>query len=99
MKVNTLNEKIAKLASEKSELERTLKGESSNSGERQRALEEKDRELTKMKGREQELAEKIRTYELRINRSERSIKEVNNESEALNAIIDRLKQKQEELVE
>lgn len=99
MKVNTLNEKIAKLVSEKSELERTLKGESSNSGERQRALEEKDRELTKMKGREQELAEKIRTYELRINRSERSIKEVNNESEALNSIIDRLKQKQEELVE
>ncbi len=43
MKVNALNEKIAKLAAEKSELEKALKGESFTLAERQKAFEEKDK--------------------------------------------------------
>lgn len=52
MKISTLNDKIAKLNSERSELEKNLKTEVANGAERQKTILDQEKEINRLKSRE-----------------------------------------------
>lgn len=52
MKISTLNEKIAKINSEKSELEKNLKVELTNVTEKQKIILDQEKEINRLKLRE-----------------------------------------------
>lgn len=52
MKISTLNDKIAKINSERSELEKNLKAELTNGAEKQKAILDQEKEINRLKMRE-----------------------------------------------